>query len=162
MQFLIAVMLLPLLLIGCAANGTQPPKIERISAEDLERLMPRSIPNLTLEQIVEMSQRGVAPDEIIAKIRESQSGYALIPSQVIVLAGRGVSPKVLDYIHAAHEEALRDACADEINRRDQVCRDKLDVAEQQLMWSSPCWGPYWGPYWAPYPPGYYRYWPRPY
>lgn len=165
--FRLIIMLLPLLLVGCAANSVQPPKIERISAEELEKLMPAPAANLTLEQIVEMSQHGMAPDEIIAKIRASQSGYVLIPSQVIDLAGRGVSPKVLDYIHVAHEEALRDSCADEINRRDQVCRDKLDAVEQQLLtWSCPCaggyWGPYWGPYWAPYPPGYYRYWRRPY
>ena len=166
------ILIILVLLAGCATGGAnsgsaRTPQIDRISAEELDKLIPKPVPNLSLDEIVRLSQQGVSADDIIAKIRQSQSRYRLVPSQMIELSRQGVAPKVLDYIQSAQEQALRDGFAEEINRREKVCRDKLVRLEQQwALWPAPGYGvywggPYWGPYWGGTYPYGYRYWRRP-
>ena len=59
------------LVASCASTPPQVPQIQRISPEELERIMPKPVPNLTLDGIVELSQAKVSADEIIQKIRRS-------------------------------------------------------------------------------------------
>jgi hypothetical protein len=162
------ILIILVLLAGCANSGSaRTPHIDRISAEELDKLIPQPVPNLPLDEIVRLSQQGVTADDIIAKIRQSQSRYRLVPSQMIELSGQGVSPKVLDYIQSAQEQALRDGLTDEINRREKVYRDNLVRLERQwALWPAPGFGAYWGgPYWGPYWGGTYPYgyrnWRRP-
>jgi len=83
--------LLGLLVAGCAANPEKAaaPQIQRISAEELERLLPRPDPNLTYDELVRLSREGATADTIIEKIRQSGSSYALTPSQAVDLAQAG-------------------------------------------------------------------------
>lgn len=143
------------LLAGCATTAMQEPRIERISPEELERLMPKPVPNLTLDEIVKMSQSGTSAQAIIAKIKETNSRYDLSPSESLALSKKGVSAEVLDYIHQAHEQAVREGFADEINKREKEKRLEQERLrrEYQLRYHryyDPFWyggygfGPPWG------------------
>ena len=116
------------LLAGCASSPMQEPQIQRISPEELERIMPKPVPNLTLDEIVKMSKAGTPPQTIIDKIKETNSRYDLTPSESLALSKKGVSPEVLDYIHKAHEQAVRDGFADEINKREKAKLQELLTA----------------------------------
>ncbi len=136
-----------LVLAGCATTPAESPHIQRISPEELERILPKPAPNLALEEIVRLSAAGESADAIIARIRESGSRYALTPSQAIELHRRGVDARVLDHMQAAHEQTLRDGFADEINRREREHRQKLDTVRRELR-SHPRCDPFWPyPYW---------------
>ena len=82
-----------LLIAGCASTPPQAPQIQRISPEELERIMPKPVPNLTLEEIVKLSNARVSADEIIQKIKDSQSQYNLSPAQILDLSQKGVDRK---------------------------------------------------------------------
>ena len=62
-----------LLLAGCATNGVQEPQIKRISQEELERIMPKPTPNLTLDEIVKLSKAKTPPG---ARWRRTQRNRA--------------------------------------------------------------------------------------
>ena len=49
------------LLSACASTPPQEPQIQRISPEELERIMPKPVPNLSLDEIVRLSKYAVAP-----------------------------------------------------------------------------------------------------
>ena len=145
-----------LLLAGCAttpvpADGSGNPKIARISAEDLARIMPRPDPKLPLASIVRMSKAGATPLEIIGRIKETGSRYELTASQAIELNREGVSQEVLDAIQASREQALRDRIAEEINQREAAHAEQLR-REQQLRRNSYYNDPLWPGY-----PGYGAY-----
>ncbi len=155
------------LLTGCATNGVQEPPIQRISAEELERIMPKPVPNLSLDEIIKLSKDGLSPEEIIDRIKVSNSQYDLSPSQALELSKAGVNPKVLDYIHQSREQALRDNFADEINKREKQKRAEEDKLKRELrMRSMHYYDPWWGytpsPYWrfrSPfYGPGFGYHW----
>jgi hypothetical protein len=146
-------LLCALLLAGCASTPREPPQIQRISPEELELILPKPVPNLTLEEIVTLSKAGESADAIIANIRQTNSRYELTPSQVIELHQQGVDARVLDHMQAAREQALRDSFADEINKREREHQDKVDGLKRQLLMRS---YPYCDPFW-PYP-----YWRHPY
>jgi hypothetical protein len=57
---------------------------------------------LPLEQVVYMSRHRVAPEEIIHRIRVSETTYAIRGSQFAALRDAGVSPPVLDEIQSAY------------------------------------------------------------
>lgn len=152
------------LLSACASTPPQEPQIQRISPEELERIMPKPVPNLSLDEIVRLSKDGVAPEQIIEKIKASNSRYDLTPSQAIELSKQGVSVKVLDYMHSSREQALRDGFADEINKREKARKDEEEKLRREYeLQSMPYYDPFWGyPYWA-YPPYYgpsFRYYRR--
>ena len=144
------------LVAGCASTPEQPPQIQRISPEELERIMPKPVPNLSLDEIVKLSQAKVPAEQIIQKIKDSQSQYQLTPSQLITLHNQGVEIKVLDYISSAHEQAIRDGFAEEINRREQAKLKEQEKLKRDYQFRQPYYDPYWSyPY--PYP---YLYGPR--
>jgi len=152
------------LLAGCATTQTQP-QIKRISPEELERIMPKPMPNLSLDEIVKLSKANTPPQQIIDKIKSTNSRYDLAPSQTLDLGKQGVSAKVLDYIYQAHEQAIRDGFAEEINKREKENQLKQEQLERdyQLRYQ-PFYDPFWygygfGPAWR-YGPGfrYYRGW----
>lgn len=154
----LAMLMAALLLTACATTQQQEPQVKRISPEELERIMPKPVPNLTLDEIVALSKQGTPPEQIIEKIKASNSRYDLTPSEVVRLTQQGVDPKVLDYIHKTHESALRENMADEINKREKQRQQELERLEReyrlrQFHYYDPWWG-YWGPgpYWR-YPYG---------
>lgn len=147
-----------LLLAGCATTPAEPPQIQRISPEELERILPKPVPNLALEEIVRLSKAGESADAIIGKIRESQSRYELTPSQAIDLHRQGVDARVLDHMQAAREQALRDSLADEINKREREHKKKEDALKRESQLRP---YPYYDPFW-PHPYWRYPYFPHRY
>lgn len=150
-----------LALSGCAASGVQknmkPPQLDRISEAELAQIMPKPVAALSLDDIVRLTQEGNTADQIIEKIKTSNSGYDLLPSQSVALSQQGVDNKVLDYIHASRELALRNSLADEINKREKDKRAELEKlkrqqAQQQRLYDTYCRG-----YYGPYPYGYRAY-----
>ncbi len=140
------------LVAGCASAPEQVPQIQRISPEELERIMPKSVPNLSLDDIIQLSQAKVLAEEIIRKIKESQSQYALTPSQVLEMSKKGVDAKVLDYIQASHEQAIRDGFAEELNKREQTKLQEQQKLKREYQLRQPYYDPYWGypyPYYGP-------------
>lgn len=138
----IFMILVSLVVSGCASNGSQKDvssqKIDRISEEELLRIMPKPIATVSLDDLVRLTKEGVATDQIIEKIKTSNSSYDLTPSQTVELNKQGVDSKVLDYIHASRELALRNSVADEINKREKIKQMELDrlKREQRLQQNS--------------------------
>jgi hypothetical protein len=142
-------------LSACATTQLQEPEVKRISPEELEQLMPKAVPNVTLDEIVELSKQGNTPEQIINKLKASNSRYDLSPSEVVRLKEQGVDPTVLDYMHETHENALRENMADEINKREKQRQEELRKLEREYrLRSMPYYDPWWG-YWGPGP--YWRY-----
>ncbi len=145
MRRLISGVSLLIMLSGCATTQPQTPQIQRISAEELERIMPQPLPNLSLSELVVLSNSGLSADEIIEKIKASGSRYDLSPSQALQLSKEGVDSKVLDYIHASREQALRDGVAEEINKREQQKQQELErIKREYQLRSYPYYHPYFG------------------
>lgn len=139
---------------GCASSPQkEAPQIQRISAEELEQLLPKPDPNLTYEALVRLSREKVSPDEIIEKIKQSHSTYDLTPAEAIDLHQQGVDAKVLDYIHAARDQVLRDGFAEELNKREREHQAEIKKLERAMQ-MRPYY--YYDPFWGPYPP-YWRY-----
>ena len=168
MKTLIAVSLTLMLLAGCASTGSQQSKLERITPEELAKILPPPVATVALSDIVADSKAGKTTDEIIAKIKTSNSRYELTPSQTLDLAKQGVDTKVLDYIHQSNELAKQNAIADELNKREKQRRAVEDTLRRERnisqQYYDPFWGPHYGsfygrPYFGPIGPGY-RHWPR--
>lgn len=141
-----------LLVAGCASVPEQPPQIQRISPEELERLMPKPAPNLSLDEIVQLSQAKISAEQIIQKIKDSQSQYALTPSQILEMSQKGVDARVLDFIQASHEQAIRDNFAEEINKREKAKLLEQEKLRREYQFRRPYYDPYWGypyPYYGP-------------
>ena len=146
-------------LAGCATTPMQQPPVARISPEELERIMPKPVPNLSLDEIIALSKANTPADQIIDKIKGSNSHYDLTPSQAVDLSKRGVDGKVLDYIYQAREQALRDGFADEINKREKDKVLEQEKLKRELrMRSQPYYDPFYGygptPYLHRRPPFY--------
>ena len=126
-----------LVLVGCASNspysGAGSQKIDRISEEELARIMPKPVASLSLDDLVSLTKSGMTADALIEKIRISNSTYDLTPSQIVDLNKQGVDKKVLDYIHTSRELALRNNVAEEINQREKAKRAELDKLKQQQL-----------------------------
>ena len=159
MKSVLALVISLLLMSGCASTGTQQAQIERITPEELAKILPQPVATVTLEEIVKDSKANKSADEIIAKIKASNSRYELTPAQTLDLNKKGVDTKVLDYIHESNELAKQNAIADEINRREKeraAAEKKLkrerDAAQNRYY--DPFWGPRFGGFYGgPY--GYY-------
>lgn len=161
-----AIALLTLILSACASQPHQPPTIDRISPEALEKLLPPPQPNVTLDEIVTLSKQGVPAEQIIQKIRETHSSYALSPSDYVRYHNEGVDTKVLDEIQRIKEQRERDAVADEINKREQQHQEQeAKLKRLRLMqpyYYDPFYDPFFDPYWGwRVRPGFgWRYWRR--
>src|SRR5450830_1831469 len=142
------ILLTSFMMSACAIDeqrlSGQSPQIDRISEEELARIMPKPVAVLSLEDLVELSKEGAAADQIIDQIRETNSLYDLTPSQSVELDRQGLDSKVLDYIHASHERVLRNKVADELNRREKNRRAELEnlkkqqLQQQQLLYDPFC------------------------
>jgi hypothetical protein len=155
MKFLMVILSL-LVLAGCATSGTsqQQPKVERITPEELAKLIPPPVATVSLDEIVMDSKAGKSSDDIIAKIKNSNSRYELTSTQVLDLNKQGVDVKVLDYIQQSNELAKQNAIADEMNKRqkeraaaEKVLKRERDLARQQFY--DPFWGPSFGGFYGP-------------
>lgn len=153
---------LVLLLAGCAIASAPPQSganIERLTPDELARMLPKADPKLSLQEIVHMSRQGATAQDIVASIKQSGSRYALSASQVIELHGQGVSSEVLDYIQSAREQEARDRVADEINQREQ--RHAEQLRQEQELWRDRYYYDPWRPgYGYPYRPFGGIYWRR--
>lgn len=76
------------LLAGCASVPPLPPPLERA-------------------EIVRLSQEGVPPKDIIARLQASQAVYALDAAELVRLSQEGVSVEVLNYLQATQLDQLR-------------------------------------------------------
>ena len=141
---------------GCAGTPQREPAIQRISAEELDKLLPPPVATLSLADIVQLAKQSIPAEEIIKKIQDSNSQYALTPSQYLDLSQQGVPTKVLDYMQARHEQILKESFAEELNKREQAKVKEQEKLKKELMlrrypYYDPFWGP--GPYWRyPYGP----------
>jgi hypothetical protein len=150
-----------LVLAGCATSNYQQnmksPQIDRISEAELARIMPVPVAALSLDEVVKLSQAGNSADQIIEKIKTSNSLYDLTPSQTIALSQQGVDPKVLDHMHTSRELALRNSIADEINKREKEKRDALEKLKRQQLLQQRFYDPFCRSYYGFYPYGYGAY-----
>lgn len=64
-------------------------------------------PPPSLEQIVEMSNAGKPPEEIVRELQETRAVYALTGSQIARLHEQGVPDQVLDYMQNAYMDRVR-------------------------------------------------------
>lgn len=136
-----------LILQGCAGTPVEPPKIERISAEQLEARLPQPAANLPLEQIELLARQGVSAEDLIARITASNSRYRLAAAQIVELARQGVPLAVLDHLVAAERRQIFDDMAADANQREKACHDRI---EQEVRWCrNQAIGPMYMP--GPYP-----------
>lgn len=157
-----------IMLAGCASTGSQVSKVERITPEQLAKILPPPVAVVSLDEIVMDSKAGKTPDEIIAKIKTSNSRYELTPTQTLDLSKQGVDTKVLDYIHQSNELAKQNAIADELNKREKQKRATENALRNERDRAQRYYDPFWGssfgsfygrPYYGPIGPGF-RHWPR--
>lgn len=151
MKALIAVSLTLILLAGCASTGTQQSKLERIAPEELAKLLPQPVATVTLSEIVADSKAGKTTDEIIAKIKTSNSRYELTTAQTLDLSKQGVDVKVLDYMHQSNELAKQNAIADEMNKREQEKRSAQKQLQRERALAQSYYNDYFdSPFYNPY------------
>ncbi len=152
MPRLTLITLLALSLAGCAGTPVAPGggAIARLSPDELARMLPKPEPKLPPAELVRLSKTGAAAPDIIAKIKQTGSSYALSAAQLIELHDQGVGTAVLDYIQAAREQEVRDRMAEEINQREQRHAAELQrLRAQEQQCNSYCFDPWWPGY-----PGY--------
>jgi len=153
MRILTLLVLGLLVLSGCASTGVQQAQIDRITPEELEKLLPPPVATVSLEELVADSKQGKTPDEIIEKIKASDSRYELSPAQNLDLSKQGLDVKVLDYIHESNELAKQNAIAEEMNRLEKERHD----AQKQLEYERRAMNQYYDPFWWPRYDAYYGY-----
>jgi hypothetical protein len=124
-------LILALILQGCADAPVAPPRIERISAEQLEARLPQPVAALSLDQLVAAARQGIAAEEIISRITASGSRYRLSASELFDLARQGVPLAVLDSLVAAERRHIFDDMAADANAREKACLDRV-VREVEL------------------------------
>ena len=134
------------LLQGCAETPVVPPKIERMTAAELEARLPQPVAALPLDEIVALARQGIGAGEIIARIRASGSRYRLSASRIVELAGQGVPLEVLDHMVSAEWTQNFEDMAADASRREQACLQRIEretnlyrLQAMQPMW--PCWPP---------------------
>ncbi len=151
MKILIAVSLTLILLAGCASTGSQQSKVERITPEQLAKILPPPVATVTLSEIVADSKAGKTTNEIIAKIKTSNSRYELTTAQTLDLSKQGVDVKVLDYMHQSNELAKQNAIADEMNKREQEKRSAQKQLQRERALAQSYYNDYFdSPFYNPY------------
>jgi uncharacterized protein YcfJ len=83
-------------LVGAALDQQDRKVMERTSPRTVDR-MDRGDP-LTINDVIKLSQGGVADDTIIQYVRETDASYSLSQAQVRRLQDSGVSQRVIDYM----------------------------------------------------------------
>ena len=134
------------LLAACAGTPVEPPRISRISAEQLEASLPQPSAALPLEQVVQLARQGMAADELISRITASASRYRLSASRIVELANQGVPLAVLDHMVGAERQRIFDDMAADANNRDRACHERIDrelrVCRNQMIGPMFMYGPY--------------------
>jgi hypothetical protein len=125
-----ALLLAALGLGGCASVGANRP------------------PQLTVQEVIQLSRDRVPAEEIIRRMNESGAVYRLPASELAKLHGQGVPDRVIDYMNQTHIEAAR---------RDEA----LYQRDRYLWYGWPSYRAYpygyrgyYGPYWWYGPPWY--------
>lgn len=138
--------LLVLTLSACASQPQQisNPVIDRLTPEELARIIPQPVEKLSLDDIVRMSKQGDTPAQIIAHIQETDAMYDLSPSQSLALSRDGVDSKVLDYIHKRRALALQNNLADEINRRERQKQAEINQLRNRVWQQQRYYDPFCG------------------
>ncbi len=159
MKSLMVLIVSLMLISGCASTGTQQAQIERITPEELAKIIPLPVAAYSLEEIVRDSKQGKTADAIIAKIKASQSRYELTPTMALDLNKKGVDTAVLDYMQKNNELAKQNAIAEEMNKRakeraeaEKMLKRERDIARSRNY--DPFWGSRFGGFYG-YP--YYGY-----
>ena len=151
MKVLITAGLTLILLAGCASTGSQQSKLERITPEQLAKLLPPPVATVALSEIVADSKAGKTSDEIIAKIKTSNSRYELTTAQTLDLSKQGVDVKVLDYMRQSNELAKQNAIADEMNKREQEKRSAQKQLQRERALAQSYYNDYFdSPFYNPY------------
>jgi PBP1b-binding outer membrane lipoprotein LpoB len=148
MRTYLILLMLALLVSGCATMQSIPPQasVQRITPQELEKLTQPAIATVSLEELIQDSKQGKTPDEIIAKIKASNSRYDLTPTQSVALNKQGLDVKVLEYIHHANELAKQNAIADEMNQRQKASKQAEDALRRERdLARQRYYEPYWGP-----------------
>ncbi|MBA3696069.1 MAG: hypothetical protein H0W85_04775 [Methylotenera sp.] len=158
-RIIILIISIAFFMAGCATNQSQrtneTPPIDRISDAELSRILLKPSGALSLDEIVKMSKEHIAAEQIIEKIKASNSYYDLTPSQSQQLNKQGVDIKVLDYIYESREAALKNNIAEEINKRERAKKNAEKQLDRERNFSPYPYGyggyPYWGSqfYWGP-------------
>lgn len=147
----ICIALLAATLSACATTGgpSAEAEIDRISPAELEKLIPPAVATVSLDELVADSKQGKTPDELIAKIKASNSRYELTPEQALALNKQGLDIKVLNYIHEANALARQNAMADEMNKRQQAqAQTEKNLKRQRDLARSRFYDPFWGGYYG--------------
>ena len=145
MKTVFLVFLSALILSGCASTGTKPSQVERITPEELAKLIPPAVATVSLDEIVADSKAGKSSDDIITKIKNSNSRYELSSTQVLDLNKQGVDAKVLDYIQQSNELAKQNIIAEEMNKREQEkMAAKKQLQRERALNNNRYYDPYWG------------------
>jgi hypothetical protein len=95
------------------------------------------VPAPSLAEVVQMSNDGLADDQIIMRLHESKAVYPLSASGILDLDRQGVSTPVLDYMQQAYVDSER--------RRERLTYG--DPYWRGHYWGYPCFGcpyPYYG------------------
>jgi PBP1b-binding outer membrane lipoprotein LpoB len=151
MKSLVALMMSILVLSGCANTGVQHTIAERITPEELAKILQTPVATLTLDEIIVDSKAGKAPDEIISKIKANNSRYELTAAQTLDLSKQGVDVKVLDYMRQSNELAKQNAIADEMNKREQEKRAAQKQLQRERALAQSYYNDYFdGPFYNPY------------
>ena len=151
MKIICLVFISALLLSGCASTGTQQGRVERITPEELAKLIPPPVATVSLDEIVADSKAGKSTDDIIAKIKNSNSRYELSSTQVLDLNKQGVDAKVLDYIQQSNELAKQNIIAEEMNKREQEkMAAKKQLQRERALNNSRYYDPFWGSHFGGY------------
>ncbi|MGB4813189.1 MAG: hypothetical protein WBP13_12015 [Methylophilaceae bacterium] len=156
-DLMLSLMVLTMLMAGCASDLPREPQIHRLTPEEVAKLTPVAVPTLSLEEVVTLSKQKVSADDIIAKIKASNSQYDLTASQMVDLSKQGVNAKVLDYIQAEREKARQNSIADEINKREKAAQQKLKEQAWRNNRYDPFYDSFYGPFYSPFY-GYGPYW----
>ena len=77
-----------------AVVGAQMPKEHPVYAQPGQPVVP--INQITMQQIVDWTRQGLPSDEIINRIRSTNSTYALTPEDISYLRRQGVSQRVIE------------------------------------------------------------------
>jgi len=141
-----------MLFAGCATTAQPPAQIKRITPEELVLLLPPPVATVSLDEIINDSKESKTPEQIIEKIKASNSRYELTPAQTLDLSRQGLNIKVLDFIHQSNELAKQNAIADEINKREKerAAAEKILKRERDAARNS-----YYDPFWGPRFGGFY-------
>lgn len=156
-RLMISAVLLATLVTGCAGNTPRETQVQRLTPEEVAKLTPVAVSALSLDEIVQLSKEHVTADDIISKIKASNSQYDLTASQIVTLSKQGVDAKVLDFMQTEREKARLNSMADEINKREKANKEVQEQLKNQQLRGR--YDPFYDPFYQPfYGYGFSPYW----